>query len=76
MQGIAIIPKYKYLGVIVDDCADMAPMKDTLKQKQNTLKRQLAMTWAGRLNTKMRHLAWQSLLKSKVMYGVLCLAHH
>ena len=60
----------------MDDCADMTPMKDALKQKQTKLKRQLSMNWSQRLNTKMRFLAWQSLLKSKVMYGVFCLTKH
>ena len=74
--GIPVLASYKYLGVEVSDCADIAPLKQSLTRKQALLKRQLGLQWAGRMDTAMRYLAWQSLLKSKVLYGTFVMAHH
>ena len=32
-DGIKVVDNYKYLGVIVDDCADFKPLNQTLKNK-------------------------------------------
>ena len=32
-NGIPIVPHYKYLGLLVDDCMDLKPLQSSLKAK-------------------------------------------
>ena len=39
-----------------------------------TFKRQISMSWAHKMPFKVKLLAWNSLIRSKIMYGLHCIA--
>ena len=72
--GIEVVPNYKYLGMQVDDCADLKPCSLDIANKIKKLRSQLNFVWAKRLNGEMRLLAWNTLIRSKVMYAAYLVA--
>ena len=74
-NGIPVVSSYKYLGLLVDDCMDLKPLQASLKAKIRTLKYQVALTWGKQLPGKARLLAWYSLVRSRVVYGMFLICH-
>ena len=76
IKEIPVVSEYKYLGLIIDDCGDMKPLNGKLKSLQKAFKQQISMSWAHKLPTRVKLLAWNSLIRSKIMYGLYCIASH
>ena len=72
--GIPVVSEYKYLGLVLDDCGDLKPLNQTLKATLKSYKQQVSMSWAHKFPAKLKLLAWDSLLRSKVLYGLFCVA--
>ena len=75
-NGIPIVPHYKYLGLLVDDCMDLKPLQSSLKAKIKQLKYQVSFSWGKRLPGKTRLLAWYSLIRSKIVYGMFLITKY
>ena len=71
---VPVVTQYKYLGLLLDDCGDMKPLSSSLKSLMTAYKRQLSLSWAYKLPSKVKLLAWSSLIKSKFLYGLFCAA--
>ena len=71
-----VVSQYKYLGLVIDDCGDMKPLNQTLKAQMTAFKRQISMSWAYKMPSNVKLLAWNSLIRSKVTYGLYCIAKH
>ena len=74
--NVPVVSQYKYLGLVIDDCGDMKPLNQTLKAQMTAFKRQISMSWAYKVPSKVKLLAWNSLIRSKFMYGLYCVTMH
>ena len=74
VRGVPVVSQYKYLGLVLDDCGDLKPLNQTLKATLRSYKQQVSMSWAHKFPAKLKLLAWASLLRSKVLYGLFCVA--
>ena len=72
--GVPVVAQYKYLGLVLDDCGDLKPLRKTLKTALAAHKQQISMSWAHKFPAKLKLLAWSSLLRSKLLYGLFCVA--
>ena len=73
-RGFKVVTSYTYLGVQLDDSFSFKPAADKLSSSLRSFKHKLTMTWALKLPPKVRLQAWQSLILSRFMYGLVLMS--
>ena len=69
-----MVTSYTYLGVQIDDAFSFTPAQKSLNKHMQQLKHKLQMTWALKLPARAKLRAWQSLIVSRLTYGMTLLA--
>ena len=68
--GIPIVQSYKYLGLMIDDCATVRLATKKIRDAEKAFRHKLNLTWLNKLSERHRWLIITAMLESRALYAL------